>query len=488
MSFGMSESSLKKFLFVRTFKLLRGGGPVPPLGILYLTSSIRQHFGDRFELRIIDTGCLSKKTALDLLTQYDPDYIGICSLSCEADLLHWFVRESRQMKPEATIIIGGPHASIVGQKLLDDEYIDYLVLGEAEKTIVELLESIERGSDPSEVDGIAIRTASGPLTTGIREPIKDLDSLPLPAYDLIHLPDYSRIPTWNGALKEKFYAAMSTSRGCPYSCYFCHNIFGKNVRRRSPDNVVEEMLHLRHHYGVKEIHFIDDIFNSDMQRAKRICRLIIDSGERFSLSFPNGLRADIMDEELIRLLRKAGTYKINYGFETISPRLQKMIGKNLNIPKAVESIEQTSEAGIITGAYFMFGFPTQTREEIVETIDYAVRSNLDVAYFFKATAYPGSGFFDAVRKGDSPDIPQDFTDYHFYSVGRAHGEMETGELNRFILHAQQRFYLKPRRLWRAFIKSPNKLAFFRNLLGVFNLLIQSFIFKALAPARERQRQ
>lgn len=458
---------------------------MPPLGILYLSAMIRRRFGDQFDIQIIDTGRMNIKEAAAALRRYAPDYVGISAMSCEADLMRECAALAKENNARVKVLAGGPHASIAGERLLDDPNIDFVVSGEGEQTIVELLEAVEGAAGLDEVHGISFRDGGGCKTTQSRAPIEDLDSLPFPAWDLIDFKGYGAYPNWNGILKEDYYAAMSTSRGCPYGCNFCHNIFGKRVRLRSPENVFEEMKWLHKQHGIKEIHFVDDVFNINVERASRICELIIGGGIPFALAFPNGLRADIMTKELILLLKKAGTYKIHYGFETVSPRLQKQIGKNLDIPKALEMIEATSRAGITTGAYFIIGFPGETREEIMQTIDAASASALDTAYFFKATAYPGSGFHDSIAGGPGASFPGDFSDYHFYSAKRSHGDFSEAELNAFILLAQRKFFMKFRRLWRGFRKSPRKRAYLNNLLAVFAIVIQSYMLKSLEKsARE----
>lgn len=476
----MSEP--KRLYFVRTFQPFQGGGPTPPLGLLYLASALAKQAKSAVRIRIADTGLQShEKIALDM-QQFAPAWIGLSGMSCEAQLIHQFARTAKQAAPDAKVIVGGPHATIAWEQLLADEHIDFAALGEAECTLTELIATHE--VDPASIDGIAFRQNGIPVSTAHRAPCERLDDLAFPAWRHIDMRAYAAYPNWNGSLKEKFYATIMTSRGCPYQCNFCHNMFGKQVRLRSPENVIEEILQVHRDFGVREFHVIDDIFNFDQERAKRICELVIDTGINFALSFPNGLRADRISSELIDLLKKAGTYKINYGFETTSTQLQKEIGKNLDIEQAKETIRLTSDAGIITGAYFMFGFPTQTKEEALETIDYAAHSPLDVAYFFKATPYPGSRFFNAVVRNAEANFSAHYSDYHFYSVDRSYGNISQNELNRLILLAQQRFYFRFVRLWRGFRKATRKGIFVKNLLSIFALIVQSHLFNSLLSAKE----
>lgn len=480
----------RTLLFIRTFKLLSAGGPVPPLGLLYLAAVIRNHFGDRFEPRIYDTGISpsSLEEIKAFLQQLSPATVGLSTMSCEADLMHRIAAAVKEVcGRETPVIVGGPHSMVERERLLGDVNIDYVVIGEGERTIVELLEALQHGAPLSSVTGvagIAFRKDDVPVLTAPRQPIEDLDSLPFPAWDLVDLKQYARYPNWNGELKESFYVPVVTTRGCPFHCFYCHNVFGKKIRARSPESVFLEIEHLYRNLGVREIHIIDDVFNFNPARALKLCSMIEDSGMHLSFAFPNGLRADIMTADVIAALKRIGTYKIHYGFETATPRLQRLIRKNLNISKAVQNINLTADAGIITGAYFMFGFPSETRQEIRTTIDFAVRSKLDVAYFFKVTPYPGSELFNSLEGPDCTVKSGDYGDYHFYSTARSCSDIPPQELNGFILEAQQRFFSRPVRLWRSYRKSPHKLEFFKKLVHVFAVMIQAYIIRKLAPTPE----
>ncbi len=458
------------------------GGPVPPLGLLYIAAAIRKQFGDRYQFKIYDTGTnpSSPEDFSNLLADFNPHLVGLSSMSCEADLLHRIAGQVKEHDGNTVVIAGGPHTVVVKEQLLNDQNIDFSVIGEGERTIVELLDALEEEGTVNGVAGLAYRKNGEPALTNLRNLIENLDELPFPAWDLLDPKIYAAYSNWNGELKERFYAPLVTTRGCPFHCSYCHNVFGKKVRARSPENVFAEIEYLHHTLGVPEIHIIDDVFNFDPERAKKLCAMIMGSKMQFSFAFPNGLRADIMEENLIDDLRAIGTYKIHYGFETITPRLQRLIRKNLNIPKAVQIINRTAAAGIITGAYFMFGFPTETREEILKTIDFAVASNLDVAYFFKVTPYPGSELYRSLLESGRLDEPESYDDYHFYSVERSCSDIPNRELNELILIAQQRFFLRPGRIWKTFRKAPRKLDFFKKFMNIIALIIQAYIIRKLA--------
>jgi len=166
---------------------------------------------------------------------------------------------------------------------------------------------------------------------------------------------------------------------------------------RSPENVLSEIRFIYDNYGVTDFQIIDDIFNLDINRAKNICDLIIKSGMKITLSFPNAIRGDRVDRELIDKMHRAGTKFISYAVETASPRLQKLIKKNLNLDKINTAIEYTSQADIVSRGFFMLGFPTETVDEVNQTIEFAKSSSLCGATFFTVVYFPGTKLYELAQ-------------------------------------------------------------------------------------------
>ena len=480
-------------LLVRAFEDVGAGSPVTPLGLLYLAAAVRAEFGDRRPVALLDLGLHDQPLdALDdALREHRPAAVGISALSCEVRLLQDVAGRVREaLGAEVPIIAGGPHASVAREDLVGAEGIHYAVYGEGEYTLVELLRALERDLPLEDIEGLCWVQEGQPRANAPRSFDEDLDSLPLPAWDLVDLDDYAGLPNWNGILEGRRYATVATSRGCPYRCKYCHNYFGKSVRARSPENVLAEMETLVRDHGVDEIHIIDDVFNFDAKRALAICSLIQQRLPGVSFAFPNGLRADIMKPDLIDALAAMGTYRIVYGVESVTPRLQRQTRKNLDLDKAAAIIDRTSRAGIITGGYFMLGLPGETREEMLRTIDFAVRSRLDSASFFKATPYPGSAFYDEAEAAGRIVGTRAYEGSHFYSAGGSHGEVPAAELNDLMMLAQRRFYFRPGRILRGLVKSPRRVEFVLNMMGALAIVIQGFLVKSLrsdgptAPAPE----
>lgn len=477
----------ERILLIRTFRPVGTGGPVPPIGLMYIASAIRKAFPDK-EIRLLDVGNddLSLEDIRHEIEKWRPHMLGLSTMSCEEGLMRAIAREAKEVLPATQVIVGGPHTNTARERILDCPDIDIAVIQEGEETIVELLSALEESRNFSAVQGLAYRDHDGrPVPTKTRRPIQDLDALPYPAWDLIDIPSYSRHQNWNGTLKHPFYAPICTSRGCPYECTFCHNIFGRNVRKRSPESIVSEIRALHERFGCREFHIVDDIFNVDVARAEATCQMIVDSGLNIALSFPNGLRADLITDNLLKLLRQAGTYKINYGFETATPRLQKVIKKYVDISKAADVFQKTSDIGIIAGAYFMLGIPTETREEMLTTIRFAEQSPLEFAAFFKSTAYPGTEIYENLREGLPADTENKYDDLHFFSVGRSMATVPPEELNALILKAQRKFFFQPRRMLRNFWKAPRKTHYLLGLFRAMILSLQGYLAQELkAPAAQ----
>ena len=470
---------------MRTYLPIGIGGPVPSLELLYVASQIERHFPGAYSIKIIDMG-IGERSLRDVqsdIASYSPRLVCLHAFAWEAGLVHTLAAMAKS-NPGTAVAVFGQLATVAGRYVCEDANIDYVLRGEPEWAVAGLLDVLEAGGDPAKVPGLVYKQADGRVVW--QDPVfpEDLDSLSISssAWDLIDIKAYAQYSNWNGAMKEDFYVPVLTSRGCPYGCSFCCETYDKRFRARSPENVMAEIYFLKEKYDVKEIHVFDAVFNFDVERAKKICRLLIDSGLSVSLAFPHGIRADRMPDELLHLLKQAGTYKLVYGIESAVPRLQKLINKNLDLAATQAVIRKTAEAGIITGGYFMLGFPTETQSEMDQTIDFAVESDLDVAAFFKMTDYNDINAIYAARfdKTDSPDAGSfDFKDVSYFSVKGSRAAITVPALNRTILKAQKKFYLNWRRFWRGLRRYPRKSVYLKNFLNALGLIVQAQLLVSL---------
>lgn len=458
---------MTKILLFRTMKITKDYFLIsPPMGLMYIVSVLRQ--SGNYEIKIIDMR-LDKLGVEDIVKkfkEFQPDIVGISVFTQEANLMHWIAGRIKEENPRCKIIVGGPHATSYPKEILEDLNIDYVVIGEGERTTVELVKSIEEGKNCNDIEGIAYREGKNILLTKPRQGIENLDNIPFPAWDLIELKKYFRYPRFNH-MTPGVYMTIFTSRGCPFQCIYCHNIFGKRYRTRSPENVLAEIKTLMEKYNIRDFEIIDDSFNLNMKRAKEICDLIIRENLKIKISFPNGIRGDIMDEELLYKLKRAGTYVLTYAIETGSPRLQNFIKKNVNLRKIKWAISQTVRLGIFTHGFFILGFPTETKEEILKTIKFASQTDLHTANFFIANPYGGTQLFQIARTMQK-NVNIDFDNYSYVSANFNLSEVEDKEFFKLQRKAYRSFYLNLRRIFRILKSHPYK----RGLLEYFFLFLR----------------
>ncbi len=251
----------------------------PPLGITYLASYIRTKERDA-KIKLIDMEAFSKNEegVFEEIKKFSPDVVGLSALTIEAEQMHKIASLVKKLSKNIPVIAGGPHPSMFPYDVLTDENIDYVVKGEGEITFYELLRSLSAGKSPEGVKGIYFREDGNIVFTGEREPIYDLDSLPFPAWDLLDIKRYKRVKKFTLVRSNLLYLPIFTSRACPYECIYCHSLFGRGFRKRSPLNVVSEMEEFINRFGVQKFEVVDDIFNLDEERAKNICEMIIKRG------------------------------------------------------------------------------------------------------------------------------------------------------------------------------------------------------------------
>ncbi len=369
------------------------------LGLMYLATVLKSKFEKSVQIKIWtliskpNQPEIERESLLEQLNEFHPDLVGIRCLSIGKDSLAIVADTVKRWNAECFVVAGGPYPSDDPVDALRSTSVDCVVIGEGEMTMTEIVAHLMDQTPITDIPGVACRDGDNIMKAASRPLIVDLDSLPFPDYSLIDLERFSnQFLTFTSKI-SKPHANIMTTRGCPYRCAYCHDILGKRFRTRSPENVLAEIGYLHDTYGVTDFQIIDDVFNLDIGRAKRICDLIIKSGMKLTLSFPNAIRGDRIDEDLIDKMAAAGTKFISYAVETASSRLQKMIRKNLDLDKVFKAIEYTAKAGIVTRGFFMIGFPSETEEEVILTIEYAKASSLCGATFFTVVYFPGTELY-----------------------------------------------------------------------------------------------
>jgi radical SAM superfamily enzyme YgiQ (UPF0313 family) len=436
----------------------------PPMGLMYLASYLKNFDHDR-NIRIIDMTMeeLTPDDIEPILADFQPDICGISCLTMNAKNSLRISELIKKWNKNCYVIWGGPHPTFMPNKVLESRFVDFCVMGEGEITADKLISALENNESCESIEGIGYRLEDKILLNN-RPSALDITSQPWPAYNLIPVKKYftSKIPPHSGRLKYSEYMTVMSSRACPYGCIYCHNIFGKEFRAREPEEFVEEMVMLAKDYGVREFHIIDDVFNLNRERVFRICELIRQKIPGIALAFPNGLRTDLMDKEILTALKQAGMYYFAAGIESGSPEIQKMIKKNLNHIKAAKAIDDAAKMGIIVHGFFMMGFPGETEEQLNMTIDFARKSSLNTAGFFAVTAYPQTELYEMVKQ-ISVSLDDDFDTYHYHHNTLNLTNMSLSRLQSLRKKAYWNFYCSPKRIFKILSMTPRKADILTNL-------------------------
>lgn len=441
----------------------------PPLGLLAVAAWLRREYPG-LVIKIIDGRIhdLSNSDIAVEIESFSPDVVGITAMHADAAEAHEIAGIVKRLKPETCVIFGGPYPTSDYAAAMQDKHVDHAIVGEGEKPMADLMRHLVSGTTIDHIAGIVSRNNSSddPVTGNY---VEDMEMLPLPAWDLIRLDDYfsgDRMTMENPMQVHRRAVPVMSSRGCPYRCIYCHHVFGKRFRARSAESVVDEIELLVNSFGIEEVEFIDDTFNMDMQRAKKIFSLMKDRGLVVPISFSNGIRIDRVDEELLCLMKDAGVYRINYGIESASPGIQKIMRKDLDLRSVENIVSETVKRGILAGGFFMIGFPGETEDEMRATIDFAIGLSLHTAVFAIATPYPGTELFNIAMKAMGQ------SDRKFTTVGRP--TMNTSAVNdetlvRLKALAYRRFYFSTERMWRIWRDAPSRSRLVSNFIEVFNV-------------------
>lgn len=431
-------------------KHLKEAGPVlPPLGLAYIAAVLEER---DYKVEILDAPAL-EMTSQDIARYIEAKKFDTIGITVYTPMYHRFKEVTEQIGPitdDIPIFVGGPHPSVLPEDTLSSNpAVDYAVIGEGEVTTVELMEAMEGKRDISSVKGIAYRKNGEIKLTSPREYIMDLDSLPFPARHLLPMDRYVPAPS---TYRRTPFAHMIITRGCPFNCVYCSQaVFGKKYRTNSPERVVEEIEHLIDRYKIKEIFFLDDIFTLNKKWANQVCDRIIEKGLHKEIEWSCSSRVDTVNPELLKKMRRAGCWQIHYGVESGSQRVLDYIKKRITLEDSRNAIKWSKEAEIETRAYFMLGLPTETREESLQTIQFALDTNPDYVKFSVTVPYPGTELHEIAKKeGSLRTLSWEryksmigFTDDELSYIPEGRTSEEIKALQKM---AFKKFYMRPRKI------------------------------------------
>lgn len=372
-----------------------------------------------------------------VVARFRPDYAGITSTTPLIKKAYLIAKEIKRIDKRIVIVAGGPHPSAMPEETLKESEIDCTVIGEGDFTLKSI---VENGFSPA-IPNICYKEDGEVIKSLDRQFIEDLDILPFPAYELFDIKRYSQ-PQISSRRKPLGY--IETSRGCYAKCIFCNkNVHGFKVRVKSAGRVVDEMEWMLK-LGFREIHIIDDTFTADMKRAYSICEEMLRRGLKFPWYPRGGIRVDRVSLELLKMMKKAGCYRIPFGIESGNQRVIDVIDKRIKLEQAEKAVREAKEAGLETECYFMLGLPTETEEDIQKSIDFAIKLDPDYVKFAIAIPLPGTPMFNRML-AEGRIKTKDWSKYTFSTSPKElydHDTLSWGVIERYYHVAHRRFYFR----------------------------------------------
>lgn len=359
--------------------------PYPPLGLLYLSSWLKQH---DYHPEVIDSTFMDTVAWLEKIRQCKPDVIACyANLMTKVKLIE-LVQKVREMLPNCVLVAGGPDVTYNAENYLDAGF-DAIISGEGEQSLLELVQAVEAGKSYDEIMGISFLYEGRVQQNPEREKLRDLKFLPFPDRGAIPFETY--LDTWqkNHGLRT---ANISTQRGCPYTCKWCSTaVYGQSYRRNSPERVVEEILLLKEKYKVEALWFVDDVFtvshkwltslHSEFQKAN------------LTIPFECITRAERLNEEILLLLKEMGCFRIWIGAESGSQRIIDRMDRRVELKNVQEMMQKTQTLGMEAGTFLMVGYPGETHADIRQSLEHLRKASPSLLTITRAYPIKGTALY-----------------------------------------------------------------------------------------------
>jgi len=418
---------------------LRGIAPsTPPLSSACIAGSLleKKHEVRIFDFNVYEEG---KSEFIRQLKEFNPDFVGISFVTPLFKEMKRVVETIKSIDRNIITIGGGPHCSSFPEETLEDSSLDIVVIGEGDITIKEIVGN----KNLLKIKGIAYKRNGKIFVNEKRELIKNLDYLPFPAYNLYQIEKY-RVPS--AIARKNPVAWVETSRGCPYECIYCNkSCFGRIFRFKSPERVVSEFIKIKE-LGFREIHLTDDGFTTDINRAKKICNLLIEKRVNILWSTITGIRVDRVDLELLKKMKLAGCYRVYFGIESGNQEILNRIKKEISLGQVKLAVKWAKEAGLEVAGYFMIGLPGETKKTMQDTIDFAESLNLDLAKISITIPLPATELFNELDRQKLIKT-YDWEMFKFYSTPSSiydHKNLSWKIINKYYHKFYRTIYLNPR--------------------------------------------
>lgn len=423
------------------------GAVTEPLGLAYIAGMLEKR---NIQVSIIDAQAenfsIEQVTSL-LVNQHSDSIIGITLLTPLFGAVKKLSDTIREALPQTTLVLGGPHCTALKSQVLEEiTSANIVCIGEGEETMCAIAQAKQK-SEWSNISGICYSYHDQIVCNHTRSYISNLDSIPPPARHLLPMEKYHL--TASRVSGDSYCPTIIVARGCPFSCTYCSRIFGKTLRLHSVERIISEIDFLIEKFNIKQINIEADTLTANKKFLTDLCDALIQGNYHRKLKWTCESRVDTVDEESLKLLKKAGCWQISYGVETGNQRLLDKINKGTNLQQIENIFKITHQTGITIRGFFMLGLPTESGEESLNTINFAIKLDPLWAQFTITTPYPGTKMFNDLK--DAGEILNfDWNNYNTWSGWQ--GEFEIPyisegrtleELKSLQKMAMRKFYLRP---------------------------------------------
>lgn len=400
---------------------------------------------------------LTKKDYEEFLKQNGFDVIGLTSCTATMDFVTSTIKLIKQTLPNSKVILGGVHATLLPEETLKEcEDLDIICMGEGEITFLKILENIK---NLSKVKGIAYRKDKEIIINEPRELIRDINILPLPAYNLFPMDEYKTQVTIAKVFPTK---TMLVSRGCVYNCGFCNAcaVHGRKVRYKDPKRVVEEMLYLKNNFNTKGIAFFDSTFTVNKQWVNDFCDLIVKKG--LGLPWSCYSRTDTVDEELLQKMKASGCWGITFGIESGNQKTLDSIEKGVTVEQNTKAVNLALKLGYFVSANYIICWPRENKKDALNTIKYAKKLATHLALFYLPIPFPKTKLYKLCEEDGGLNKEarwSDFNGYNFDNPVYVNPRVGKKEMQKLYNYAYRTYYITPKVLWRNLKELKSKDAF-----------------------------
>jgi|GEM_PF-586148 len=442
----------------------------PTLGLATIAASARQR-GHKIVILDLSFQEYDPDSLRQRILEERPDIVGVTATTPLFNQLRDISCLVKAISEYIFVVGGGAHPSALPYESLRESTMDFVAYGEADETFADLMD----GRAPAETPGLYYRRGDEILSTPPRPLVERVDDLPMPAWDLYPIEEYrarhSRI-----IVRRPPAAMVEFSRGCVFKCDFCgsRNTMGFGYRKKSPARCADEMEHL-YRLGYREAILADDIFTSDHNWALAVCEELVRRGNKMAWTCTNGIRVDSANDRLFDTMRRAGCYRVHFGFESGNDTVLKAFGKGgrATVEQGLRAVASARKAGMDTFGMYMVGLSSDTEESMRDTIEFARRAPVDMMRFGVTVPLPGTPMFNDLRRTDKI-LSYDWDLYNVYNTRQLfnHPHLSWDIVEQYYQKAYREAFLKnPAFILRRFIRGVKTGEFFWDLYYTVRFLL-----------------